>query len=125
MGEPEGESVAGGPEMRDEVVVQFRYPFPHYYTLIPGEPVESQLEGKCYSSEGKGFPNGSVSVLLWGGKKVSPLQVLQICSHRGRFPQSITALKGTVSWQWGPRNIIKLHCTSLTQGIHWEDGCLC
>lgn len=92
---PEGESVVGGPEMRDEVVVQFRHPSPTTTppsptrqggAEAPGGPMESQLEGKWYSSEGKGFPNGSVTVLLWGGKKVSPLQVLQLCSHRGRFP---------------------------------------
>lgn len=71
MGEPEGESVAGGPEMRDEVVVQFRHPSPTTTFRQGGAEAPAEpMEGKC-SSEGKGFPNGSVSVLLPQGN-ISP-----------------------------------------------------
>lgn len=77
MGEPEGESVAGGPQMRDEVVVQFRHPPPTLQHFVKGEQRHQQ---SLWSYSWK------VSVVVLRGK-ASPMEVFQFCSRVGRrFP---------------------------------------
>lgn len=59
------------------------------------------------------FPIASVTALLWDGRKVAPVQVLQLCSNQGRFPQSVTALKGKVSWHLGVKDYHKVTGNSI------------
>ena len=50
--------------------------------------------------------------------KAFPIEVLQICSSGGKFPQSVADLKGKVSWQSGVK---EYHKVTLHNKPHTRD----
>lgn len=90
--EDEDESVAGEPDVRDTVPVQFRPQGKCTNVLqLLGERLP---KWHCESSEGKGFLNCKCYSLDGEG---FPVQMLQLCSHGEGFPNaSVEVLKRKV-----------------------------
>lgn len=93
--------------------------------------VERFPQWRCYSCKGEGFPSASISSLrvrvspiqVLALREISPLQVIQFCSHREGFPRAnVIVLRGKIFLHLGAK---EYHKNTHKRFIERENPSMC